>query len=63
MNIALRQFREDMIKLVNSAPLPIEAKRLVACEVLHKIESQADMEIAREIHERSNQSSEETKEE
>ncbi len=61
MNIALRQFQEGMVNLVNSAKLPTEAKRLVVCEVLHKLEVQADMEIAKELYERSNQ--EETKEE
>ena len=61
MNIALRQFQEGMVNLVNSAKLPTEAKRLVVCDVLHKLEVQADMEIAKELYERSNQ--EETKEE
>ncbi len=55
MNIALRQFQESMVNLVNSAKLPTEAKRLVVCEVLHKLEVQADIEITRELQERSKQ--------
>lgn len=52
MNVTMRQFQENMVNLVNSAPLPIEAKRLVVCEVLHKIEEQANIQIACEIQER-----------
>ena len=59
MNVILRQFEENMVDLINSAPLPIEAKRLVVCEVLHKLEVQANVEITREIQEQKK--SEETK--
>lgn len=51
MNVTMRQFQENMVNLVNSAHLPIEAKRLVVCEVLHKIEEQANIQIACEIQE------------
>ena len=63
MNKALRQLQENMVDLINSAKLPTEAKRLVVCEVLHKLEVQANMEIAYEIQEASKQvASEEEKE-
>ena len=64
VNRELRMFQENMVDLINSAKLPTEAKRLVVCEVLHKLEVQANMEIAYEIQEASKQvASEEAKEE
>lgn len=48
MNIAIRQFEENMVNLINSTPLPIEVKRLAVCEILHKIEIQAGIEMANE---------------
>jgi hypothetical protein len=64
MNKELRHFQENMVDLINSAQLPTEAKRLVVCEVLHKLEVQANKEIAYEIQEASKQvASEEAKEE
>lgn len=59
MNAELRQFQEKMVDLINSARLPTEAKRLVVCEVLHKLEVQADREIAYEIQEQSKQEAKE----
>lgn len=55
MNIPLRQFQENLVNLINSTRLPTEAKRLVVCEVLHKLEVQADKEIAYEMQEQSKQ--------
>lgn len=49
MNIALRKFQEDMANVINSAPLPMEAKRLAVCDILHKIEVQVEREIALEL--------------
>lgn len=64
MNKELRIFQENMVDLINSAQLPTEAKRLVVCEVLHKLEVQANREIAYEIQEESKQeTNEEEKEE
>lgn len=60
MNAELRRLQENMVELINSAQLPIEAKRLVVCEILHKLEIQANKEIYCEIQE---QQQENTKEE
>ncbi len=59
MNTALRNFQVNMINLINSAPLPTEAKRLVVCEVLHKLEIQAEKEIMLEQQTEEKESEEE----
>ena len=63
MNKTLRMLQENIVDLINSAQLPTEAKRLVVCEILHKLEVQANKEIAYEIQEESKQvANEETEE-
>lgn len=59
MNIALKKLQEDMANLINSAQLPMEAKRLVVCEILHKIEVQVEREIAFELQNKQVESQEE----
>ena len=59
MNTALRNFQINMVNLINSTPLPTEAKRLVVCEVLHKLEIQAEKEIMLEAQQREEKESEE----
>lgn len=49
MNVALRKFQENMVNLINSTPLPTEAKRLVVHEVLTKLEVQAEKDIIAEL--------------
>lgn len=49
MNVELRRLQENMVNLINSAQLPTEAKRLVVCEVLHKLEVQAEKDIVLEL--------------
>lgn len=49
MNVALRRFEENMVNLINSAPLPTEAKRLVVHEILTKLEVQAEKDILAEL--------------
>lgn len=49
MNVAIREFEEKMVNLINSTQLPTEVKRLSVCEILHKIEIQAEREIAFEL--------------
>lgn len=46
ITVELRRLHENMVYLINSAQLPTEAKRLVVCEVLHKLEVQADKELS-----------------
>lgn len=49
MNVEIRRLQENMVNLINSAQLPTEAKRLVVCEVLHKLEVQAEKDIVLEL--------------
>lgn len=49
MNVTLRRFQENMVNLINSTPLPTEAKRLVVHEVLTKLEVQAEKDILAEL--------------
>lgn len=63
MNTALRQFQEAMVDLINSAPLPVEAKRLVVSEILHKLEVETNRAIAYEIQEQNKQAESEKTEE
>ena len=59
MNAELRRLQENMVELINAFNLPTEAKRLVVCDILYKLEVQAHKEIMAEIQEIK----EETKEE
>ena len=59
MNAELRRLQENMVELLNAFNLPTEAKRLVVCDILHKLEVQAHKEIMMEIQAQQ----EETKEE
>lgn len=62
MNVELRKLQEDLVDVINASCSPTEAKRLVVCEILHKLEVQANKEIAYEINEQKKQAeSEETK--
>lgn len=59
MNAELRRMQENLVELINSFNLPTEAKRLVVCDILYKLEVQANKEIMYEMQE----TKEETKEE
>ena len=48
MNTTLRNFQVNMVNLINSTPLPTEAKRLVVSEILYKLEAQVEIDIALE---------------
>lgn len=52
MNLELRWLQENMVELINSANLPIEAKRLVVCEILHKLEVETEKIIYNEMQEK-----------
>lgn len=49
MNVTLRRFEENMVNLINSTPLPTEAKRLAVHEILTKLEVQAEKDILMEL--------------
>ena len=61
MNLELRWLEENMVELINSVQLPIEAKRLVVCEILHKLEVEAEKTIYNEMQEKKKEKN--TKEE
>lgn len=58
MNVTIRQFQESMAGLINSTPLPMEVKRLAVCDILHKIEAQAEHEITCELQAKQKESQE-----
>ena len=59
MNVELRRLQENLVEVINLAQLPIEAKRLVVCEVLHKLEEQANKEIYCELQEKQQENTKE----
>ena len=48
INTQIRQFKESIVAITNTCPLPIEVKRLVFSEVLSQISQAANEMIARE---------------
>ena len=58
MNLEIRKFQEDLIRLTNEAQIPIEAKRLVMESVLQKVVV-ASEEVLRKELEESNKEGEE----
>lgn len=38
----IRQFRDDLVQMINSTPIPVEVKRLVLVEVLKAVSESAD---------------------
>ncbi len=57
-DIDVRFFREDLVRFINSNPLPLEVKRLVMKEVLSEVANTADrvIEQQKQIREVSTQS-------
>lgn len=58
MNLAIRKFEEDLVRLYNSSDAPAEAKRFVLLEILHKAEKASMAAIHAEIQELNKQESE-----
>lgn len=48
-NLEIRQFREMILAISQSSPLPIEVKRLVLSEILSAANKEADNEVNNEI--------------
>lgn len=48
MNLEIRRFEQNLIRMINESELPIEAKRLVMKDVLHQVESVADDQVKKE---------------
>lgn len=49
MNLKIRKLEEDLISVLNSSDIPIEAKRLVVQNILNIIENKADKTIMQEL--------------
>lgn len=52
MNLEIRQFEEQLVRLYNSSNVPAEAKRLALLEVLHKAEEVSSQLLSKELAER-----------
>lgn len=55
MDLKIREFRENLIKYINSAELPIEIKRLVVKEIYGEIDDCANDIINSQIEARKEQ--------
>lgn len=42
MDLLIRAFEETVVSVVNGSDLPLEVKRLVIAEVLHKVEVESN---------------------
>lgn len=51
MNLAIRKFQEDLIKLTNEAKIPIEVKRLVMENVLRQVVFASEEILRKELEE------------
>ena len=63
-NLRILRLKDSIIKLLNSVPIPIEAKRLIVFEILVDIEKAVDAEVKKELEqeqqEMQNQKSQES---
>lgn len=55
INYKIRDLEDNLISIFNTSDVPIEAKRLVAQNVLNLITKEADKTILEEIKEKKNQ--------
>lgn len=55
INYKIRDLEDNLISIFNTSDIPIEAKRLVAQNVLNLITKEADKTILEEIKEKKNQ--------
>ena len=42
MDVQIRQFRNELLQLINSVELPLEVKRLVLNEIFHAVSDASD---------------------
>jgi hypothetical protein len=61
MNLLIRKLQEDIVKVTNESPLPIEVKRLVFNEIARAVAQEADR-VAMEEMSKQNIDSENTEE-
>lgn len=53
MDLAIREFRESIVRFINATELSIEVKRLVVKEIYQEIKDASDKEVKRLVLERS----------
>lgn len=53
MNLAIKEFQQTLIDVINKAELPIEVKRLIVNDLAREINVVADAEIKKELEERN----------
>lgn len=58
MNLEIRKFQEDLIRLTNEAQIPIEAKRLVMESVLQKVVIASEEVLRKELEESNKEDNE-----
>ena len=51
MNLGIRKFQDDLIRLTNEAQIPIEAKRLVMESVLRQVVFASEEVLKKELEE------------
>lgn len=50
LNLLIRKLQEDIVKVTNESPLPIEVKRLVFNEIARAVSQEADRVAAEEMN-------------
>lgn len=63
VNTQIRQFRDSIITMTNTCPLPIEIKRLVFSEIYTQINTESDRMIRAEKQEEEKQNNTQEEEE
>ena len=65
VNTEIRQFRDTIVAMLNTSPLPIEIKRLVFAEIINNIDMEANqmIEIEKQQAEKENNKAQEDKNE
>ncbi len=53
MDLAIREFRESIVRFINATELSIEVKRLVVKEIYQEIKDASDKEVKQLVLERS----------
>lgn len=61
LNLLIRKLQEDIVKVTNESPLPIEVKRLVFNEIAMTVAQEADRAVMAEMN-KQNSDSENTEE-
>lgn len=54
MNAQIRALQDALVTLINTSPIPMEAKRLILENLLIKVSQKSDSIIAEELKEKEN---------